>query len=39
MFLESVKSGGLSHLSYLLGDESAGVCAVIDPRRDVEIYL
>ncbi len=30
---------GLAHLSYLLGDETAGVCAVIDPRRDVEVYL
>ncbi|MGX2039972.1 MBL fold metallo-hydrolase [Methylocaldum sp. MU1018] len=38
MFLETIRSEGLSHLSYLLGDESAGVCAVIDPRRDIEIY-
>lgn len=36
MFLETVRSEGLSHLSYLLGD---GVeAAVIDPRRDCGIY-
>ena len=23
----------------MFGDEDAGVCAVIDPRRDVEVYL
>jgi len=39
MFLETIRSEGLSHLSYLLGDESAGVCAVVDPRRDIQIYL
>lgn len=39
MFMETVRSEGLSHFSYVLGDEDAGVCAVIDPRRDIEIYL
>lgn len=39
MFLETIKAEGLAHLSYLLGDESNGVCAVIDPRRDVDVYL
>lgn len=39
MILETVQSEGLAHLSYLLGDDSAGVCAVIDPRRDVSAYL
>ena len=28
---------GLAHSSYLLG--GAGTCAIVDPRRDVEIYL
>lgn len=37
MFLEIVKSEGLSHLSYMIGDK--GSAAVIDPRRDVESYL
>jgi hydroxyacylglutathione hydrolase len=39
MILETIETGGLAHLSYLLGDEGAGVCAVIDPRRDVSVYL
>ncbi len=39
MFLETIESAGLAHLSYLIGDESAGEGAVIDPRRDVEVYL
>ncbi len=30
---------GLGHLSTLVTDETAGVAAVIDPRRDVDVYL
>ena len=30
---------GLGHLSTLIADDEAGVAAVIDPRRDVDIYL
>jgi hydroxyacylglutathione hydrolase len=30
---------GLGHLSALIADEAAGVAAVVDPRRDVDIYL
>ena len=37
MFLEIVRSEGLSHLSYVLGDGNQA--AVIDPRHDYEIYL
>ena len=29
---------GLGHLSTLVADESAGV-AVVDPRRDIDLYL
>jgi hydroxyacylglutathione hydrolase len=39
MILERIASEGLAHYSYLFGDETAGVCAVIDPRRDVDVYL
>ena len=39
MILEQIVSKGLAHYSYLLGDRAAGQCVVIDPRRDVEIYL
>lgn len=38
MFLETIATEGLSQLSYVLGDERAGVCVVIDPRRDCEVY-
>jgi glyoxylase-like metal-dependent hydrolase (beta-lactamase superfamily II) len=31
--------GCLSQASYLIGDESTGVAAVVDPRRDVDEYL
>ncbi len=34
MFVETIKSDGLAHLSYLIGN--AGQAAVIDPRRDCE---
>jgi|TARA_R100000501_G_scaffold13654_4_gene25001 hydroxyacylglutathione hydrolase len=37
MLLEKIKTPGLSHLSYLVGSE--GSAAVIDPRRDCDIYL
>ena len=30
---------GLGHLSTLVVDEVAGVAAVVDPRRDVDVYL
>lgn len=29
----------LSHASYLVADESSGVAVVVDPRRDIQIYL
>lgn len=39
MIFETVKSEGLAHFSYLIGDEEAGVCAIIDPRFDIDEYL
>lgn len=36
MFIETIKTDGLAHLSYVVGDGI--VAAVIDPRRDIEIY-
>lgn len=29
----------LAQASYLVGDETSGVAAVIDPRRDIDLYL
>ena len=37
MILEKIKSEGLAHNSYLLG--SVDEAAVIDPRRDCEVYI
>lgn len=37
MFLETIRSPGLSHLSYLIGHQ--GHAAVIDPRRDCQVYV
>ncbi len=36
MFFDKIKSEGLAQLSYIIGD--GGKAAVIDPRRDCEIY-
>lgn len=36
---EQILADGVAECSYLLGDDAAHVCAVIDPRPDVEIYL
>lgn len=37
MLLERIESEGLAHYSYLIGDGHEA--AVIDPRRDVDVYL
>jgi hydroxyacylglutathione hydrolase len=37
MFLEKIKSESLAHLSYIIGH--GGQAAVIDPRRDCEVYV
>lgn len=37
MFIEKIKSEGLAHLSYVVG--AGGQAAVIDPRRDCDIYV
>ncbi len=37
MFFEKIKSEGLAHLSYIIGVEEQA--AVIDPRRDFQIYV
>ena len=37
MRLEKVKTPGLAHLSYFLS--AGGEAAIIDPRRDIDVYL
>ncbi|HWI84446.1 MBL fold metallo-hydrolase [Ramlibacter sp.] len=39
LVFERVVTEGLGDLSYLIGDDSRGIAAVIDPRADVEVYL
>ncbi|MFI4910716.1 MAG: MBL fold metallo-hydrolase [Sedimentisphaeraceae bacterium JB056] len=37
MFLKKIKTEGIAHLSYIIGSQDSA--AVIDPRRDIYIYL
>ena len=39
MILTQHYLGCLSHASYLIGDETTGRAVVVDPRRDVGIYI
>jgi hydroxyacylglutathione hydrolase len=39
VIFNTVRTDGLAHLSYLIGDRSSGRAAVIDTRRDVDVYL
>ena len=39
MKIEQFFLEGLGHQSYIVTDEQSGVAAVVDPRRDVDIYL
>jgi hydroxyacylglutathione hydrolase len=39
LIFESIQTDGIAHLSYLVGDDSAGIAAVFDPRPDVDCYL
>ena len=39
VLIEQFRVEGLGHLSTLIADETAGVAAVVDPRRDIDVYL
>ena len=39
MRIEQFALDGLGHQSYLVVDERTGMAAVVDPRRDVDVYL
>ena len=39
MIFETVLTEGVAALSYLIGDKGTGKAAVIDPRRDIDIYV
>jgi hydroxyacylglutathione hydrolase len=39
LIFEQIHTPGIALLSYLVGDDSTGMAAVIDPRPDVDVYL
>ena len=39
MFFRQVYDDGLAQASYFIGDETSGESLVVDPRRDVDVYL
>jgi hydroxyacylglutathione hydrolase len=39
MYFRQFHLEALGHASYLVGDEATGQALVLDPRRDVEVYL
>jgi hydroxyacylglutathione hydrolase len=39
MLFETFEEKGLSHYSYAVGCPAAGEMAIVDPRRDVDVYL
>jgi hydroxyacylglutathione hydrolase len=39
MLLERFEDAGLAQYSYAVGDEAVAKVAVVDPRRDVDVYL
>ena len=39
MLFEQFEEKGLSHYSYAVGCPGAGQMAIVDPRRDIDIYL
>ena len=39
MLIRQFRIEGLGHLSTLIADETTGAAAVVDPRRDVDVYL
>ena len=39
MIIERIVSPLLAQVSYIVGDDAVGVAVVIDPRRDIDVYL
>src|ERR1035441_2380337 len=39
MILKQYYLGCLAHASYLLGDEASSTAIVVDPQRDIQLYL
>ncbi|MCS7000826.1 MAG: MBL fold metallo-hydrolase [Bacteroidota bacterium] len=39
MFFRQIYEKGLAHASYMVGCQGSGTVAVIDPQRDIDVYL
>lgn len=39
MYFERIEDNDLSHYSYIVGCQKNGEVAVVDPRRDVDVYI
>ncbi len=39
LVFKTIQTEGIAELSYLLGDDDAGVAAIFDPRPDVDVYV
>jgi hydroxyacylglutathione hydrolase len=39
MNIEQFVTEGLGHQSYCISDDASGTAAIVDPRRDIDIYL
>jgi hypothetical protein len=39
LVFKRIQTEGIAELSYLIGDDSAGVAAVVDPTPDVDKYV
>lgn len=39
MIFERFEDDGLAHFSYAVGDKASGRLAIVDPRRDIDVYL
>ncbi|HNE85019.1 MAG TPA: MBL fold metallo-hydrolase, partial [bacterium] len=39
MYFQNIYEKGLAQASYLIGCQATGTAIVIDPRRDIHVYL
>ena len=39
MILEQFYLRCLAHASYLIGDSNSGIAIIVDPQRDVDLYV
>src|SRR5499427_5450599 len=39
LVFKTIQTEGIAELSYLVGDDDAGIAAVFDPRADCDVYI